>query len=305
MLKVLVTGSSGFIGHSICKYFCVHGYDVLGWDRFCKNDICEKTEVIDMLDYSQVVESLRRSEPDIVIHCAGMADVSKSVKEPNNDLSSNVTTTHNLLFSLHELGMTNTRVVFLSSAGVYGNPEKLPISEITNLNPLSPYALHKVMCEDVCRYFVSNYGMDIKIARIFSAYGQGLKKQIFWDMYNKAENTGKLELYGTGSESRDYIYIDDVAQALFLIATKPSEHIVFNVANGEEITIRRAAEIFAECYGIDRSKIVFNGAVREGDPLNWQADISCLKKLGYKKSISIEAGIKQYINWVFSQKDHI
>lgn len=305
MLKVLVAGSFGFIGHRICKYFCAHGYDVLGWDRFCENDIGEKTEVIDMLDYSQMIESLRRFEPDIVIHCAGLADVSKSVKEPNNDFNSNVTTTHNLLFSLHELGMTNTRVVFLSSAAVYGNPEKLPISENTELNPLSPYALHKVMCEDICRYFVSNYSMDIKIARIFSAYGRGLKKQIFWDMYNKSVNTGKLELYGSGSESRDYIYIDDVAQALFLIATKPSEHIVFNVANGEEITIRRAAEIFAECYGLDKSKIAFNRTVREGDPLNWQADISCLKKLGYQKNISIEIGIKQYINWVLSQKDNI
>lgn len=304
MLKVLVTGSSGFIGNKISEFFCMQGYEILGWDCFCGDNVSVKTETVDMLDYSQVIESLRRSEPDIVIHCAGLADVNKSVRDPNGDYNGNVTITHNLLFAIHELNMTNVRMVFLSSAGVYGNPTELPVREDTVLKPLSPYALHKVMCEDICRYFINNYGMDIKIARIFSAYGAGLRKQIFWDMYSKLKNTGELELFGTGSESRDYIYIDDVAQALFLIATKPSNHIVFNVANGKEITIQKAAETFAECYGFDKSKIVFNGIVREGDPLNWRADISRIASLGYCMSVSTDDGIKRYVNWAVLQEDN-
>lgn len=140
--------------------------------------------------------------------------------------------------------------------------------------------------------------MDIKVARIFSAYGAGLRKQIFWDMHMKAEKTGKLEMFGTGNESRDYIHVDDVIQSLYLLATANTKDMFFNVANGEEITIRQATEWFAECAGIDNDKITFNGHVREGDPINWRADITRIKKLGYKKSINMRDGLQKYVDWI-------
>ena len=292
--RVLITGAAGFIGSKLLELFIARGYVVFGWDRIN----AEKFENIDMLDETAIIAALECARPDIVVHCAGLADVGKSVQYPETDYAGNVTITHNLLFALHRLNMNSIRVVFLSSAGVYGNPISLPITEDMAVNPLSPYALHKVMCEDMCRYFKYNYNMDIKVARVFSAYGAGLRKQIFWDMHVKAEKTGKLQMFGTGNESRDYIHVDDVIQSLYILATANTDDMFFNVANGEEITIKQATQWFAECAGIDVDKIEFNGHVREGDPINWRADITRIRKLGYKKHIDMRIGLQQYVDWI-------
>lgn len=293
-MKVLITGAAGFIGSKLLELFKNNGYEVIGWDRINTEDIVS----IDMVDEIAVYNMLSMEHPDIIVHCAGSADVNKSVKYPEMDYVGNVTITHNLLFALYKLNFYQTRFVFLSSAAVYGNPEKLPITEDMPLNPLSPYALHKMMCEDICRYFYNNYSMDIKIARIFSAYGAGLRKQIFWDMYQKVERTGKLEMFGTGNESRDYIHVNDVVQSLYLLAVKKTDNTIFNLANGEETTIKSIAELFANCMGLDKDKVSFNGYVREGDPINWKADVNRIKALGYKKSIGLNDGLKDYIDWI-------
>lgn len=301
-MKVLVTGAGGFIGTHICNYFCEQGHAVFGWDRFARTNPGWELYQVDMSDEKIVYDTLQRERPDVIVHCAGSADVGKSVENPYADYMGNVTLTHHLLFAMHKAELTNCRMIFLSSAGVYGNPKELPIPETAELNPLSPYALHKVMCEEICKYFAKNYGLDVRIARIFSAYGKGLTKQIFWDMYNKALNTGKLKMFGTGSESRDYIHVTDVIRSLYLLATVSSDEVVFNVANGEETTIRQAAECFADCANIDKENIEFNGVVREGDPLNWCADISKMKSLGYEKSVDMKAGLDEYCEWARRMK---
>lgn len=299
-MKVLITGANGFIGRKTGEYFLQKGYEVYGWDRGNAEDSF-LVESVDMLDRQLVEKKLEKEKPDIIIHCAGSADVGKSVQDPWSDYEGNVSITHHLLFAMHKTGLEKARFVFLSSASVYGNPKKLPISENEPLNPLSPYALHKQMCEQICYYFADNYSMNIKVARIFSAYGAGLKKQIFWDMYQKQKTTGRLDMFGTGDESRDYIHVMDVIQALYLLAVTDHNEIVFNVANGEEITIRKATEEFAEAAGVSSGNIFFNGIVREGDPLNWRADISRIRQLGYKKTVDLKEGLEDYIQWVLNQ----
>ena len=296
MKRVLVTGAAGFIGNKLIEYFKTNNYDVVGWDCLKRQSL--NIEKIDLLNETEVFDNLKKVAPDILIHCAGSADVGKSIDNPTMDFNANVVLTHNLLFSLYKLGLKDTRFIYLSTAGVYGNPISLPITEDMEVNPLSPYAVHKVMSEDLCKYFSKTYNMQIKIARIFSAYGAGLRKQIFWDMNKKIQNTAKLEMFGTGNESRDFIHIDDVVSALYLIATKDSDYTVFNVANGEEVTIRQATELYAECAGIDKDRITFNNVVKEGDPLNWRADISRIKGLSYKKSVDMTQGLLDYNRWV-------
>ena len=297
MKRVLITGANGFIGSHLLSFFLKENYDVVGWGRHHNNND-NRIRYVDMADSEAIKNELNSFMPDIVIHCAGSANVGQSVQNPKSDFMGNVVLTHNLLFALHEVHLDHVRVVFLSSAAVYGNPKQLPICEDMPLNPLSPYAVHKVMCEDLCRFFGQNYGMEVKIARIFSAYGRGLKKQIFWDMYQKAANMGCLNMFGTGNESRDYIHIEDVVQSIYLLATSDTEDCVFNIANGEEITIKSATECFAGHMNIRR--ISYNGVVREGDPLNWCADISRMKKIGYRKTVEIEQGLLDYVQWVSS-----
>ncbi len=302
-MNVIITGANGFIGNVMCEYMKQQGYDVTGWDVGAGGDEIP-VEAVDMTSLSAIEKALEGHNPGIIIHCAGSANVSDSVANPDRDFELNVGITHNLLYAMHRCELHGTRLLFLSSAGVYGNPARLPISESDGVHPVSPYALHKSMCEDMCRYFAENHGFDIRIARIFSAYGPGLRKQIFWDMYRKSSETGKLTMFGDGTESRDFIHIDDLKNALYLIATSDKSTIgsasapVINVANGEEITIDRVVRIFADHMDIASDNISFNGIKRAGDPHNWQADITNLKALGYEQKVSIEDGIAGYCDWV-------
>jgi len=299
-MRVLITGSSGFIGNRTARYFCANGHEVIGWDRI--NIEAEyETVNVDLMNPEEIRSALKLFLPEAIIHCAGSADVGKSVVDPYMDFDGNVAITHNILFALHETGLKDTRFVFLSSAGVYGNPRSLPVTEDAPLNPMSPYAIHKVMCEELCRYFIDNYDMDVKIARIFSAYGAGLRKQIFWDMYQKYRKTGRLDMFGTGNETRDYIHVDDVVPALYLLAATRSSEVVFNVASGVETTIREATEMFAGIVGVPLENVAFNGMIREGDPLNWRADISKISALGYKPEIGMLDGLRGYVDWVNEQ----
>lgn len=282
MNRVLITGTNGFIGKHLYDKYIQDGKNVTGWGRRELNPID--------------AEWLATLHPDLIIHCAGSASVYKSILNPMQDYQDNVTLTYHLLEAVRAAKLCSSRVIFLSSAAVYGNPKKLPITEEAERSPLSPYALHKTMCEDICNFMIHNYGMNVKIARIFSAYGPGLHKQIFWDMYQKATKYGKLELFGTGNESRDFIYIDDLVSAIQLIANMPEEErSVINIANGVEVSIQKAAGLFAKEMEIDTDHIVFDQVERQGDPLNWKADISVLKKLGYQPTYDLQEGLHRYI----------
>lgn len=295
-MNVIITGANGFIGSHLLQKFNSEGYNATGWDIVA--DEQRNVQKVDLMYSGEIEKALNESKPDIIIHCAGNASVGSSFEDVKRDYDLNVSITHDLLFTMQKLGFTKTRFVFLSSASVYGNPEKLPIDESFSKNPISPYALHKSMCEDVCYYFINNYDFDIKIARIFSAYGSGLRKQVFWDMYQKYLTKGQIDMFGSGKESRDFIHIEDLENALFLISTKRFNEVVVNVGNNEEVYIEKIAHLFAENIDNDPPKVRFNGEVRQGDPNNWNADISLLKGLGYVQKVSIEEGIRRYCQWL-------
>lgn len=296
--RALITGCNGFIGRHVLDSYISMGYEVYGLDIKCNNTSNIKCKFIECnLQEDNIGEIYKDINPDIFIHCAGNANVGKSVEYPEMDFNSNVNVLYRTLSALVRENI-NPRFVFLSSAAVYGNPQTLPIKEDTPLNPISPYGLHKMMCEDLCKYYRDIKGQNISVIRIFSAYGEGLRKQILWDMYNKYKNNGSIELFGTGNETRDFIYIKDLVQALHLVVNQENSDFIYNVANGEEINIRDLAEEYAKELHMDLSKVKFNDIVKKGDPLNWKANICKLQKIGYKKSVSLSTGIKNYINWV-------
>lgn len=296
--KIIITGVNGFIGSHMAQKCLKCGYDVIGID-------IASTSVIDNVGYYQlnlyedsIDDILKSYKPFALIHCAGMADVNYSVQHPDSDFVSNVVISRKVLYSIKNVS-NQTIFIFLSSAGVYGNPIKNPIDEKHEKNPISPYALHKSMVEVMCEYFVRQYNIDIRILRVFSAYGVGLKKQIFWDMGQKIRNYNKLELFGTGDETRDFIYIDDLVSAIHLIMeAEKTVDITYNVANGIEICIRNIAEIFCEKCGLPKNLITFNQCERLGNPINWCADVSRIKELGYEPKIDIVAGIEKYVDWL-------
>lgn len=234
---------------------------------------------------------------DVCINCSGAADVNDSVSHPSRDFELN---TRNVFLLLNAIRQFNPKCRFIqiSSAAVYGNPSTLPVRENSLLNPLSPYGFHKLMSENICREFYEMYNIQSCVLRIFSAYGIGLKKQLFWDLYQKFSNKNQIELFGTGDESRDFIYIDDINRCIELIILKSDFKLdIYNIANGIEIKISEIAETFASLLK-SQKKIIFNNQVRIGNPLNWCADISRLEALGYKPIVNLENGLQQYIAWL-------
>jgi len=192
----------------------------------------------------------------------------------------------------------NCKFINLSSAAVYGNPKQLPISELDVCNPVSPYGIHKQMAEQICTEYATFFGLQICSARIFSAYGPGLKKQLLWDIYQKSKHSKSITLYGTGNESRDFIYVVDIISALELLITKARfVGDVFNIANGIEVSVRELAETILNHLDF-KGDLIFNGEFRKGDPIHWRADISKLQATGYKYEIDIEQGVDKYIKWL-------
>ncbi len=302
-MRVLVTGVNGFIGSHIAEKFKKEGHIVVGTDKSSARIKCVTDfYVVDILR-DDIKDLFLTTRPDIIIHCAGLANVSFSLEQPMEDFRANTAIVYRLLEEMRQCGLTKSRFVLLSSAAVYGQPEKLPITEEDGLEPISPYALHKKMAEDICLYYAKIYNSNIRILRVFSAYGPGLKKQIFWDMYQKIKKNGCLDLFGTGEESRDYIYIDDLVEAILLVALdEKSDHLIWNVANGQEVFIKDVANIFAEKMNISLGKVCFSGKMRKGDPANWCADISRIKELNYHPKINIVNGIEQYVKWASEEE---
>jgi len=293
--RMLVTGANGFLGNHVYSYFS-KDYKIIGIDVYCNKVMDIEFYTVDMSD-GNLSELYKKINPNVIIHCAGSAHVASSLQDPLHDFDSNVYVLYKMLVELKEAGVF-PRIVTCSSAAVYGNPQSLPVMETHLLNPISPYGLHKKMCEDVCRYFIKQYGFDIKILRIFSAYGEGLRKQIFWDMYQKYKENRKITLYGTGSETRDFIHVDDIVGQMEAIINSNDEYDTYNVASGNEVSINDLALLFAKKLGLTRGDVVFNRKMRDGDPDNWLACTERTRELGYRNMVNLEEGVSRYIDWI-------
>lgn len=293
-MKILIIGARGFIG-SHCVDFFSKNHEVWSCDIILDYDI-PRYIPIDAVD-SDFLEIFQKEVFDICINCSGAANVTFSLDKPFNDFKLNTLNVFKILEAIR-MYSPDCRFVTMSSAAVYGNPESLPIKEKHKRNPVSPYGYHKVMAEMICEEYYRFWNVKTCCLRIFSAYGPRLKKQLFWDMYNKVKNEKILTLWGTGNETRDFIYVKDIVRIIDLIITNDLfDGSVYNVGVGIQTKISDVAKTFVELLGEDK-KITFNGNVRKGDPLNWEADISKFKELGFIPSYSLREGIQEYINWI-------
>lgn len=293
-MKILIVGSKGFIGSHCVDYFSkkheVWGCDVV-LDYNTPNYIS-----IDAVD-SDFLGIFEQCQYDVCINCSGAANVPFSLEKPFNDFKLNTLNVFKLLEAIRK-HVPQCKFITMSSAAVYGNPESLPIIESHNRMPVSPYGYHKVMAEMICEEYSKYWNLQTCCLRIFSAYGPRLKKQIFWDLYHKIKDQKDPILWGTGRESRDFIYISDIIRIIELAMSHSNYNgEVVNVANGKQITIAKVVEIVRKVCGTDK-EIKFNGAERKGDPINWEADISVIKSWGYVPTVELEKGVKEYLLWV-------
>lgn len=299
METVLITGVSGFLGRYIARLFSEQGWIVIGISSSSfENAPTTSLKIYRSLKLPdpRLADIIKEYSPTLCIHCAGRASVGASVEEPDADFYTNTALTFEVLNTLR-LHAPFCKFIFLSSAAVYGNPQHLPIGEDQPTAPLSPYGFHKLQCEQLCLEFSKVYELRTASVRIFSAYGPGLRRQVLWDICQKALTQPLICLQGTGRESRDFIHALDVAKALLFVADKALMNgEAYNLGSGEETRIDRLASLVINSLNLD-SEPVFSGVVPVGVPLNWKANISKISNLGFNPSIPLEKGVKIFANW--------
>ncbi|MDT0650424.1 NAD-dependent epimerase/dehydratase family protein [Autumnicola edwardsiae] len=300
---ILITGASGFLGTWLSREAVKAGFKIYGidlrtplqpqlWENFA-------TASLDTVDLEQLMEGCTL---DAICHLAGGASVSASVKDPFGDFSSLLPGTARLATYLKK-SQAQARFFLFSSAAVYGNPESLPITEDTPIKPISPYGIHKAIAESLLCNYARIFDLNITIFRIFSVYGPELRKQLIWDVSQRAlsaeeEGVKSITLFGTGAESRDFMYVKDVCQAVLTVISKPvsSKIQIYNLGSGVESSIAEVAELLVNNLGVD-IKIQFDGIVPKGDPANWRADISKLLNLGFTPRYNLNEGLHQVATW--------
>ncbi|KAA0893321.1 NAD-dependent epimerase/dehydratase family protein [Oryzomonas rubra] len=299
MKSVLITGAAGFLGRYTAQFFSELGCTVIGIDSIPP----ENAPLAHLTAYHNVKlpdkaldDLLRTLSPDVCIHCAGRASVPLSVSDPSADFYTNTVLTFEVLEALR-LHAPACRFILLSSAAVYGNPQTLPVNEEQPASPISPYGFHKWQCEQLCSEFARIYGLKTASVRIFSAYGPGLRRQVLWDMCFKVITGHALKLQGTGRESRDFIHARDVAKALHIVAANaPMQGETYNLASGNETTILELASLVLDALNEGCSP-QFDGVIPQGNPVNWQADITKLHALGFTPDIPLKQGIRTFATW--------
>lgn len=297
--RVFITGACGFLGRHVARAFRVAGFHVTGCDVISPGS-APVDFVHDYLELglpsSRLGEIVHHLQPNVVVHCAGRASVPRSLIEPLDDFHANTVVVVDLL-DLIRRHSPMSKFVLLSSAAVYGNPTRLPISEDAAVRPISPYGFHKRQAELACEEYHRVHGLKTVSMRIFSAYGPGLARQVVWDIIRKCEHDDELILAGTGEETRDFIHAEDVAAATIRIAESPlGGGDVVNVASGEETRISDLAVSIMAAVGVEKA-IRFSGQGATGMPTRWRACVSRLRDLGCTPRWSMQDGVRDCVAW--------
>lgn len=300
-MSVLVTGCNGFLGRLLVYFY----KQEMGQCCYGLGRSSPENAPISLLDkYSQdnlpspnISKLIAELKPSLLIHAAGRSSVPLSVKNPFEDYQSGPPVVMQLLDSIR-LHSPCTKFIFLSSAAVYGDPIVVPTGEDCPPKPISPYGYNKLQSELIVAEYASLYGVRAASVRIFSAYGPGLRKQFFWDFCNKAlSGSQRIELYGSGNETRDYIYGMDICRAIYCIeraASLTGEQI--NICSGESVSISMLSRRLASALNVEVD-ISFSGSGLQGSPSFWQGQNTLLRSMDFVPSIGLDEGIVRYAQW--------
>lgn len=299
--SVWITGAAGFIGRALATRLAESGTRVVGLGHGAWPDAA-RSGVSRWLNGDISAENLGQlahdeGRPDCVFHLAGGSSVGAAIAAPREDFRRTVDATASLCDWLR-LEAPETRLLAVSSAAVYGAGHEGAIAEDATTRPYSPYGYHKLMMEQVCRSYAETYGLRVIVARLFSVYGPGLRKQLLWDISARlAEGQDRLRLGGTGAEKRDWTDVRDIARALELLAplATPLAPTV-NVGTGRGVDVATIAQTLVSAWGaaVDTE---FSGSGRPGDPASLVADPGRLDSLGFRWSIPMERGVMDYVAW--------
>ncbi|MEM3550707.1 MAG: NAD-dependent epimerase/dehydratase family protein [Candidatus Bathyarchaeia archaeon] len=300
-MKVLITGGAGFIGHNVAMFLRDFGFDVVVFDSLKRSSESSVKRLIernipmlkgDVLNAYALNDALRGV--DVVVHAAAYISVGESFKKPTLYLKNNVLGTASIAKACLNKGVK--LLIYLSSAAVYGEPVNPPISEMHPTNPTSPYGLSKLMGEEVVRFY-SKYGLKHVILRLFNVYGLGQSKAYAGVVAKFIERAVKglpPIIYGDGEQTRDFMHVNDVSEAIKQTIEKNVVNETFNIGSGIPTKIKDLAELVMNIVKLDRKPI--HRKPRVGDIKHSYADISKAENLiDFKPRVNLNEGLKELI----------
>jgi nucleoside-diphosphate-sugar epimerase len=306
MDKFLVTGGAGFIGSNICNKLVSQGCFVRVIDNLLTGKKSNLAGIADKIEFIEAdmgnADAARAAMKgiDVVLHEGALPSVPRSVDDPAATHRHCVDATFTLLMAARDAKIK--RFVYAASSSAYGDTPTLPKVETMPVNPLSPYAAAKLMCEYYCSVFYKVFGLETISLRYFNVFGPHQDPTSQYAAAIPAFVTSILKdtpptIYGDGEQSRDFTYVDNVVEANLLAArAKQTKGEVINIACGEAITVNAIIDMINKIVGKNVKPTYL--ASRKGDVKHSLADITQAKKLiGFKPVISFKDGLKKAIEW--------
>jgi UDP-glucose 4-epimerase len=307
-MKILITGGAGFIGSHLVEYFLQQpGYDVCCLDNFDPYyDPKEKQRNIEKFLHNSHFELVKGdirdgvllktllTDTDYIFHQAAQAGVPISVNNPEKSHEVNTTGTLGILKSA--LDSSVKKIINASSSSVYGKVHYLPFNEDHPKEPVSPYGVSKLAAEHYCRVFEEIYGLKTVSLRYFTVYGPRMRPDLAIHIFmKKALNNEPIVIFGNGTKSRDFTYIDDIVQANARAMTRGFG--AYNIGGGHTISIQQLAEkIIAQISS--KSEILYKNAVN-GDAEHTSANTKkAEEELGWTPQITLDEGLELYKKWI-------
>lgn len=310
-LNILVTGGAGFIGSHLVEALLESGANVTVLDFMNQRSLINLNTSLSHIELINInilsldaKELIAAKQFDIIYHLANNAHVPSSIDSPTSDLENTLLSTFNLLETIR-LKSPKTSFVYLSSAAVYGNPGHVPIDESAPLAPISPYGVSKLAAERYVAVYSNLYGLKSVTLRPFSVYGPRQTKQVIYDLIDKLHrNPLELNLYGDGSQVRDFCYVSDAVRAILLVTHKSRlAGEAYNLASSEGHSILYLSQLVSDIMGV-KPRLIFSGSNRPGDPQEWIADISRLSEIGYHPLVKLYDGILDTYQWYLQNIAH-
>jgi len=298
-MRYLITGAAGFLGSALANRLTAAGDVVIGVDDLSAGDQKNLSPTVqfvrgDVNDRPTLWSLLQ--EVDCVYHLAAKVSVQESVLYPREYNNVNVGGTVTLMEAMRDVGVR--RVVFISSGTVYGNQPVQPVKETVIVNPRVPYAVSKLAAEYYVKTIGSLWGIETVCLRVFNAYGPGqcippVHTPVIPGFLHQAWENGTIVIHGDGNQTRDYVYVDDVVNAMLAAANAPDVNkLTINVGSGTETSVRDLARMAIEVTG-GNPEVVYNPR-NEGGISRLRADISLARELlAYEPEVELLEGLKR------------